>query len=148
MNELQAQSLVIQSVRNAGGAANKLSNRFMIGVADLLVKLPVYPALLVEVKLQRVGRTTKDAHQFELDVTVPQRKFLLDYHKAGMHTCVLSFVERGGLGRCGLYAAQFSLDTLEARRYYVVTVSEHVVVPLAAAGEATLTTLLRRAIDG
>lgn len=141
MKETVAQSFIIQSVRNASGAANKLSNRFMIGVSDLLVKLPSRPALLVEVKMQHVGVTTSVAHQFKLDVTVPQVKFLSDYHAAGMPVCIMSLVERGGKGRRDLYAAVFKLDTLVFKRY-VVAVCDHVQVPISKAGESVIISLL------
>lgn len=144
MNELAAQSFVVDAVCNAGGAAHKMSNRFLIGVADLSVKLPSRPCMFVEVKLEHIGRTTKPAHQFKLDVTVPQSKFLLKYQKAGMSVCVLSFVERGGLGRRGLSVAAFKLDKLILTRY-VVAVCGHIEVPLSTAGENVLISILEEA---
>ena len=93
MNELRAQRLVVEAVRERGGAAHKLSSRFLIGVSDLLVKLPQRPAALVEVKLHKFKVSVTERAPFTLDLTHAQEKFLTDYASAGMVCGVMSFVE-------------------------------------------------------
>lgn len=90
MREVDCQSKVIKAVRDAGGAAHKLSNRFLVGVPDLLCQLPTYAAFLLEVKLDK---RTKVFSPVRPDVTPLQFKFLSEYNRAGMATGVLSFVQ-------------------------------------------------------
>lgn len=117
MKEIDCQSMVVDLVRSRGGAATKLSNRFLVGVADLLVKLPKWPATLIEVKLHQTS-TMKD-REFKLEVTELQKKFLREYKAAGFVCGVMSFVEEAGRGRLGLHVALFELDTIEAMEYRV-----------------------------
>lgn len=145
MKEVDAQSLVIRSVRAAGGAAHKLSNRFLIGVCDLLVKMPGRPAVLIEVKLQKIGITTSDSYAFIPDLTKLQEEFLLHYSRAEMATGLLSFVERGGLGRRHLSVAWFGIDKNRSMGYCrgrPVNVSSHDKLELAEAGERALAALI------
>lgn len=108
MKEVEVQKLIVDAVREAGGAAHKLSNRFSIGVPDLLIKLPrnstiadLFPAMLMEVKLEKYADVNKLAERGKTtmpDVTVPQHSFLTDYAKAGMLAGVMTFiVDRRGL---------------------------------------------------
>lgn len=116
MKEIDCQSLVIDAVRAHGGAAHKLSNRFLIGVSDLLVKLPDRPAALLEVKLNKFSSL---AGLFGLDVTHLQKKFLNDYYDANMGCGVLSFIEHNRKGIRGLYLAAFGLDSMHQTDYHV-----------------------------
>lgn len=109
MKEIDAQSLIVQAVCDKGGYAHKLSNRFLIGVADLLVKLPDAPAALIEVKLEDINRREGS---FKLKPTVLQRKFLQSYQDAGMRAGMASFIERGKRGVRGLLFACYRLDRL------------------------------------
>lgn len=90
--ELQYQREMVQACVAQGGYAKKLSHRTLVGIPDLLVKLPVFPAALVEVK--RV-KAPKKAETVQLDLTPPQRRQLLAAEKAGMPALVLAFVEYG-----------------------------------------------------
>lgn len=89
--ETVLQSDVIEGVRAAGGAARKLSHRFLIGVSDLLVKMPGAPAALIEVKKDTMP-TRGYTITIKPDLTVLQRKFLEEFHRAGMPAYVLSFL--------------------------------------------------------
>lgn len=118
MIETEVQKLVIDAVRTAGGAAHKLSHRFNVGVADLLVKLNdeykpsglrghdstrYFPAMLLEAKLDKIKNVAdKPNHPIVPDVTVPQHSFLTAYAKAGMVCGVMSFIE-DRRGRRGLW---------------------------------------------
>lgn len=105
MKEVQAQSLVIDAVRAFDGAAHKLSNRFMIGVPDLLIALSAHPPMLMEVKLEQraAGFAERTNHPVMPGVTVPQHSFLTQYAKAGMLCGVMSFVEEAHKGKRGLW---------------------------------------------
>lgn len=116
MRELDCQSLIIDAVRAQGGAAHKLSNRFLVGVSDLLVKLPKYPAALFEVKLAKFSMKISDGHDFMPDLTKLQEDFLLGYARAGMACGLLSFVQRGN-DRRGLHMAQFKIDPADRSCY-------------------------------
>lgn len=120
--------MVVDLVRSRGGAATKLSNRFLVGVADLLVKMLGANAALIEVKLHHVSKVVEGL-KFTLDVTPLQRKFLSGYDAAGMACGVLSFVEVGGRGKLGLRARMFSLDRLGASGYRVAA-GDHLVLDI------------------
>jgi len=93
MNELNLQSMIIGVVNEKGhGHAHKLSSRFLVGVVDLLVKLPKWPAGLLEVKQRDFPAS--DA-RFALDVTLPQQRFLRQFDAAGMPCGVASFLQAG-----------------------------------------------------
>lgn len=112
MKETFVQRRVIEAVQSQGGAAHKLSNRFMAGVPDLLVKLPRYPAALLEVKIDKhpVKSTT-----VTLGVTKLQETFLEKYEKAGMATGVMAFLQH----RRDLYVSLWSVAELVKRKYVV-----------------------------
>lgn len=129
MKEVDHQDFVIKTVREAGGAANKLSNRFLSGIPDLLIKLPYHPAMLLEAKLAKFAATTSVLHQFKLDVTPLQFKTLKDYSDAGMCCGVLSFVAHGK-GAHNLRHHIFGLDSVQGtghivNGYIVVMIGNH-----------------------
>lgn len=104
MKELQLQNLIIDVVRDHGGAARKLSHRFSVGVPDLIVKVPGVPAVLFEVKKNKWpvrGSVVK------LDVTVPQLRFLKEFSNAGMDAGVISFAERDRMWRISIVSVMF-----------------------------------------
>lgn len=123
MNELGYQKLIIDVVRDAGGAAFKLSNRFLIGVPDLLVKLPRCEAALLEVKLNPFP---KKSPTIRLAVTRPQELFLQKFRKAGMITGYVSILRDGT--RFGIWVGSI-ID---------VPVSNHEVVPVRERGPAII----------
>lgn len=124
MKEVQYQSLVLKIVRDAGGAGHKLSNRFLIGVSDLLVKMPNWAPMLVEVKLAKFAKSTEDDHEFNIGVTVPQLEFLKKYHNAGMKTGVLSLIEHGNARAQNLRVGAFKLDVFAGPCLYA-TIGGH-----------------------
>lgn len=123
MKEVDYQKFVLDIVREAGGAGHKLSNRFLVGVSDLLIKLPGREAALIEVKLAKFSPKTEQNHKFDLGVAVLQREFLNKYRKAGMTVGVLSFVEHG---RQKLWAEVFGLDSFNEAGYLVQPINMHV----------------------
>lgn len=92
--EIKLQREIVEVVRAAGGFAFKLSNRFLIGVPDLFVKLPWHSAAFYEVKLAKLPAATRKT-EIELAVTPLQDKFLREAHAAGVRTGVISLVVRG-----------------------------------------------------
>ena len=73
--ELEVQSKIIMSVRKDGGYARKASNRFMIGIPDLVIALPPFAPCMVEVKDfgvvtddfdRKVGVTPKQSYEMML----------------------------------------------------------------------------------
>lgn len=130
MIEVELQTLIKLSVRSQGGAAHKLSNRFMVGVSDLLVKLPSFPAALIEVKHQRFSAKVSDDRVFKLDVTVPQQQFLRAYRQAGMRCGIASGIQKGR----HLYLLLLVLDRAHTTGY-TARVGDHVAM---GAGEARM----------
>jgi hypothetical protein len=109
MKELDLQSMIIDAVNESDGHAHKMSSRFLVGVADLLVKLRGYPAGLLEVKQRDFPST--DAH-FLLDVTRPQQNFLRDFDAAGMPCGVASFLQDGSGSGFNLWLSVMSWKTI------------------------------------
>ena len=67
--ELSVQTNIIKSVRRDGGYGRKMSNRFAIGVPDLLVALPSFAPCVIEVK--DLGEVV-DKFDRQVDVTPKQ----------------------------------------------------------------------------
>lgn len=105
MNELGLQKLIVDAVNGAGGFARKMNNRFLIGVSDLIVKLPPQvmhgssrgcPAGFLEVKQRAYN--IRGLTEFEPGgdgVTHQQAKFLTEAWTAGMPCGVASFLQAG-----------------------------------------------------
>ena len=92
MQELDLQNRVVKAVRaSQGGAAHKLSHRFLVGVPDLLIKVPKYPVMIVEVKK---NERPKVQDHVTLDLTVNQERFLAQWATAGVMCGVMSFLYR------------------------------------------------------
>lgn len=70
-NELAFQTNIIKSVRRDGGYGRKMSNRFAIGVPDLLIGLQPFPPCYVECK--DLGEVV-DRFDRTLGVTPKQRE--------------------------------------------------------------------------
>lgn len=117
MNELEMQKLVVDDTCDNGGFAQKLSNQFIRGIADLLVKRPAYPAGVLEVK-QRTKPKSMDL-VFELDVTFLQKKHLRECWDAGMPAGVISFLETPRKGAAGLYMEICTFREIEDKQYRV-----------------------------
>lgn len=66
----------------------KMSNRFLVGVPDLFVKLPATPAALIEVKFDKRPRGA-----YRLRVTPKQAHVLRQADAAGMPIGVASFLQ-------------------------------------------------------
>lgn len=100
MNELEAQSLFVRDANNQGGFARKISHRFVLGIADIYVKMPGADAAWIECKLERmpVRRVA-----LPLELTPHQRRFLKDNRAAGGVSLWLLMVQtpKGMLGLCG-----------------------------------------------
>lgn len=116
------QALVVDAVCARGGFARKLSNRFLIGIPDLLVKLRGrlvsketatgfshdfvdYPAFLLEVKQREYTDNF-----FTLAVSPLQRRCLEAASDAGMPAFVASFMQKDG--RRNLWLAVYDVRHL------------------------------------
>src|SRR5215207_7353826 len=125
MKELALQKLICDIVnREHGGFARKLSHRFLVGVSDLLIKLPGLPTALIEVKCENCPVNKKTV---TLDVTVPQRRFLRDAASAGMIAGIFSFLDDKRNRRVGIqiipidqWRDEDSLVLLPDHRWYRV----------------------------
>jgi len=86
MSELKLQKWIMDRVKENGGQAIKMSNKFIAGVPDLLIKMPGYPAIISEVK---VGKYLKSVDTWYWEPTKLQLDFLRDWRSAGMVTCIM-----------------------------------------------------------
>lgn len=93
MSELQRQTDVITVVKDMGGHAYKSSNAWLVGVCDLVVKVPYKPVAFLEAKL---NDAPKRSAFFRLGLTSIQEKFLRDMDAAGAYAGVISFVQGPG----------------------------------------------------
>lgn len=119
VKETDFQLDTIKAVIAAGGAANKLSNRFLVGISDLLVKFPATPTMLIEVKKNPVP---VQSHFVNLDVTPKQLQFLVSYAKVGVRCGVLSFLFAKDRGKRIIHAAVFNvLPTTTSKTFTVST---------------------------
>ena len=100
--ELELQKKTRNAIAEAGGKCRIISHRFIVGVPDLLVKLPGHELMIVEVKQNKFPVR---APIVSLDVTVPQKRDLNDWQQAGARSGVLSFLVRKKGVRKELYAA-------------------------------------------
>lgn len=117
MKEVALQGLVVDLVNEHGGYARKLSHKFLVGISDLLVKMPEYPAIKIEVK-QRICQPNVD-REFELtDLTVLQKRDLLEAQAAGMNCGVLSFVQTKN-GLTTLHGAIYPILPLQEAGYKI-----------------------------
>lgn len=55
VKEIDLQTDLKKAVIDAGGFAYKQSNRFLVGVLDLFIQLPMRPTVLLEVKYEKDG---------------------------------------------------------------------------------------------
>lgn len=136
-SELQMQKETVDAVRTVGGFAHKMSNRFLIGVADLLIKLPQteHPAMVLEVKINKLPLKTKT---ITLNVSPLQERYLCDAAAAGMPAGVLSFVK--GPNRM-LMVSMMNIADAFAVDYKVNLEDRHVTIPLGQRGPVILKVL-------
>lgn len=124
MNETEMQQLIVEAVQEDGGFCRKLSHRFNVGVVDLIVKHPKFPAGLLEAKRHDYLTSTGDT-RFKLDVSGPQKRFLRDADKAGIWCGVASFIQQK---RVGLKSLRFCVYTLRAMDEYgyIADAADHI----------------------
>lgn len=92
MKELEFQTLVRKAVEYEGGYGLKMSNRFLVGVPDLLLHLPGLPTMVMEAKFDRVTSTIK---RYALVLTPRQALTLRQMAGAGMLAGAVSLLQAG-----------------------------------------------------
>lgn len=95
MIETECQQLIVEAVVDGGGRSLKFNNRFMVGVCDLLIKMPLHQPMMLEAKLVHLAPSTV-SHVWKSGCTEIQKRFLRDWNDAGMLTGVVSFIQRKG----------------------------------------------------
>lgn len=98
MKELQFQSEIVKDIRAAGGFALKLAHKMIVGVPDLLVKLPGMPAMLIECKAEALP--VKADTPISIAVTPLQERALTDFGTARGVAGVLLFSQIGRMKLC------------------------------------------------
>lgn len=127
MIETEAQSLLIAAVEEVGGRGIKFNNRFVIGIPDLLIKLPSHQPMILEAKLHKFSAKTLAAghHIADIGATKLQRDQLRDWAYAGMLTGVVSFVMEIGADVRSLRMALYSHEEM-LRRQWSANTGDHV----------------------
>lgn len=87
MKEIDIQRELVNEARGLGGYAIKMSNRFLVGIPDLLIKLPGMQACLIEVKIERMP--TRDTGHIGVNPTPQQLRNLKMADKANFASGVL-----------------------------------------------------------
>lgn len=126
IKETECQKLVVKAVEEVGGAALMLNNRYLVGVADLMVKLPDAPMMILEAKRTVVTPKYWDesSHKpFSLAVTKLQNDFLKEWDYAGVRSGIASFVIKSGSDVSGLHMTLYTLQQ-DYESYYGV-VADH-----------------------
>lgn len=98
MRELAFQSEIVADVRAAGGYAKKLSHRMLAGVPDILVKLPNYPAALIECKAVPWPKMEKTP--LNIETTALQKRELQLFRDAMGLSGVFLFSQIGRMKLC------------------------------------------------
>lgn len=109
MKEIDLQSKCIAAIRELGGFSQKMSNRFLIGVPDLLCQLPDFPTSFWEVKRRATVYQNPDP-------SPKQKLWLRDFTRAGGFCGVIYFVASTKINEM-LFAVRpssvFDLDDLK-----------------------------------
>ena len=117
MKDTACQQLVIDAVTEGevGGQGLKFNNRFIIGIPDLLVKLPGVQPMILEAKLFSFSAKTLEAGHLIQDVgaTKMQKDQLRDWGYAGMLTGLVAFILPTGGNVGDLMMALRSYDEME-----------------------------------
>lgn len=90
-HELNLQKKAIKAVQKVGGNGMKMSHRFLVGIPDLLMKLPDCQTCILEAKQKEFT----SMQPWTLPVTPQQLRQLRDWAAAGTPSGVLSFVRKG-----------------------------------------------------
>lgn len=114
MIETECQQLLIDAVEGVGGHGIKFNNRFVIGIPDLLIKLPSHQPMILEAKLHKFSAKTLSAghHIADIGATKLQKDQLRDWAYAGMLTGVVSFVMEIGADVRSLRMALYSHEKM------------------------------------
>lgn len=126
MIETEAQALIVDAAKEGGGQALKLNNRFLVGVVDLLVKLPGHEPMWLEAKLHKFSKSTIERGYLidDVGVTTKQKMYLRDWRYAGMLTGVASFVMESDGDVRSLRLALYSEEEM-LKRHWSVSTKDH-----------------------
>jgi hypothetical protein len=117
MKETECQQLVIDAVEDEGigGRGLKFNNRFVIGIPDLLIKLPAVQPVILEAKLFTFSqKTLENGHLIQdIGATKLQKDQLRDWGYAGMLTGVVLFIVPTGGNVSGLMMTMRSYDEMD-----------------------------------
>lgn len=110
MIETDCQKLLVAAAEEVGGRGILFNNRFVIGIPDLLIKLPSYQPMILEAKLHKFSaRTLALSYQIaDIGATKLQKDQLRDWSYAGMLTGVVSFIMETGADVRSLRMALYS----------------------------------------
>lgn len=123
MIETEVQQLLIDAVEEVGGRGIKFNNRFVIGIPDLLIKLPNHQPMILEAKLHKFSAKTLAAGHYIADIgaTKLQKDQLRYWAYANMLTGVVSFVMETGADVRSLRMALYSHGEMLHRDWCVQT---------------------------
>lgn len=125
MIETECQQLIIDAVQedHIGGRGLKFNNRFIVGIVDLLIKLPGHQPMILEAKLHKFSAKTLAAgHRIDdIGATFKQKQYLRDWNYAGMLTGVVSFVMEQGADVRSLQMAIYSYGDMVSNNWSVST---------------------------
>ena len=91
VKELDMQRALIQAAREGGGWARKWASDSQVGMPDLIIKVPEFAVVFMEVKYHR----GKFVRGWKIPITSRQRSELVHWHNAGAHATI-GVIEDGG----------------------------------------------------
>jgi len=109
VDELKIQRDIILEVQKLGGFAFKMSNRFLVGVPDLFIKMPGYDTTIVEVKFVRAVANPKKIRL--PGPSVPQANFMKKAGAAGVPCYTWRFIRKAS--RRPMWAASIEGDGVD-----------------------------------
>lgn len=120
VNEIDLQSKCVEAMREMGAFAQKCSNRFLIGVPDLLCQMPDHPTTYWEVKFKHVAH-----HKSE--PTLKQKMWLRDFTLAGGVCGVIYFYMGNDLSFVIRPTKSFNYENIKTS--WTVPVDDYLPVP-------------------
>jgi hypothetical protein len=128
MNELQFQRELIKAAEFNKGFGIKLSNKFLVGVPDLLIQVPGFRTTMIECKIKKFKSKLDLSKSFRVDLTKIQANTLYSFRKSGGVSGVAFLIEIKDAGKHPLqyiYASDLALEQF----YLVWGVSDFILRP-------------------
>lgn len=142
--ETQFQKDLIDEAARQGGYGIKMSNKFLAGVPDLLIKMPAWPsAVLVEMK--KNAEVSKNAPRVLVGITALQMDHLRRANAAGIPSYVMSIMSLRGFPSTFFVAVCRILDQ-SAESGYTIPIQTYSPMPARTTKSSFMLQMLDRKV--